>query len=231
MGCSQTLNCTTVIPSPIPATPVTSCSSGYTLTNGTCTAPATAANPVYSCSSGTLSGTQCYYPAYQPAGIAATGTLTPTGTAKFTNCGQHSSMTASMCATFGYPTGYVTQLTTNRCKIGSVTYNNADFLYCQPAVMVYSCPTGYTLSGTTCYPPLVTPPPTAATLTGYSCPSGSVLSGTSCIPTTSTITTYTCGAGMTLVGTSCQADPIATCTWSDTCGLYSTSAGSALPTP
>jgi hypothetical protein len=82
---------------------------------------------------------------------------------------------------------------------------------------IYSCPSGYTLSGTTCYPPMVTPPPTPATIASYSCPAGSVLSGTTCVPTTAATVTYTCGTGMTLSGTTCIPLPILVESFTDTC--------------
>ena len=55
----------------------------------------------------------------------------------------------------------------------------------------YSCPSGYTLSGTKCN----------KTTTTYSCPSGYTLSGTKCSKTT---TTYTCASGYTLSGKKCS---------------------------
>jgi hypothetical protein len=70
---------------------------------------------------------------------------------------------------------------------GSLCYQSGN-------ITTYSCPSGYTLSGTTCYGTSSTPV--------YSCPSGYTLSGTTCYKPTST-TTYSCPSGYTLSGTTC----------------------------
>lgn len=262
--CSRTAVVT--IPGAIPATQVASCGSGYTLSGTNCTAPATASNPNYSCNSGTLSGTQCYQPAYQPPGVTATTTFAcatmqvqqtvPGGT--FTgNYIYRTSPDLTICAPVAGPTpcpginGASVKTTVagpyawvTACVIGvtsvvrgkqkiTVWSGNAGVSAgtCQPgttlgstfggfvctAPQIYSCPSGYTLSGTTCYPPMVTPPPTPATISSYSCPAGSVLSanGTTCAPTTAATVSYTCGTGMTLSGTTCQPDPLVS--WQDGC--------------
>lgn len=238
---TQTCNRTAVvtIPAAIPATPILSCGVGYTLSGTNCTAPATAANPNYSCSSATatLSGTQCYEPAYQPPGSAATATSSPSVvvTDNSTNI-PYTVMAPSPCPpgttgmlinTFTGPVT-VTNLayacwssSAAYCPAGSTyivipadygaTYWNG---FCTSPPPTYSCPSGYTLSGSTCYPPMITPPPTPANVT-YTCTSGSVLSGTSCIPTTPATVTYTCGAGSTLSGTNCKFPPITT--WQNGC--------------
>lgn len=262
--CSRTALVT--IPGAIPATQVASCGAGYTLSGTNCTAPATASNPNYSCNSGTLSGTQCYQPAYQPPGVTATTTFAcatmqvqqtvPGGT--FTgNYIYRTSPDLTICAPVAGPTpcpginGASVKTTVagpyawvTACVIGvtsvvrgkqkiTVWSGNAGVSAgtCQPgttlgstfggfactAPQIYSCPAGYTLSGTTCYPPMVTPPPTPATISSYSCPAGSVLSanGTTCTPTTAATVSYTCGTGMTLSGTTCQPDPLVS--WQDGC--------------
>lgn len=85
----------------------------------------------------------------------------------------------------------------------------------------YTCPTGYTRSGTSCYMTTSTTAPatyvgqtcpagytyTAGT-TNYTCPSGKTLVGTKCSETTTTTSaanvTYSCAAGETLNGTTCS---------------------------
>ena len=90
---------------------------------------------------------------------------------------------------------------------------------------LYTCPAGYTLSGTTCYPPRVTPPPTPATAS-YSCASGNTLSGTICqAPSYSATSGYTCSAGATLGGTLCYT-PTVSATISYSCPTGNTLYGS-----
>ena len=74
-----------------------------------------------------------------------------------------------------------------------------------PAAVGYSCPAGWTLSGTTCTQ--ATTSTTPATLAGYNCPAGYTLSGSTCSQTTATTTaatvSYSCPAGWSLSGTTC----------------------------
>jgi RHS repeat-associated protein len=74
-----------------------------------------------------------------------------------------------------------------------------------PATVGYSCPSGWTLSGTTCSQGTTTT--IAATLAGYNCPAGYTLSGSTCSQTTATSTaatvSYSCPAGWSLSGTTC----------------------------
>ena len=79
----------------------------------------------------------------------------------------------------------------------------------------YSCPSGYTLNGSTCVKT------TAATYTPgtttYSCPAGYIKAGTTCYKTiNATVTTgtgsYSCPAGYTLNGTTCYKTYVATYT-------------------
>jgi RHS repeat-associated protein len=88
-----------------------------------------------------------------------------------------------------------------------------------PAAVGYSCPAGWTLSGTTCTQ--ATTNTIAATLAGYNCPAGYTLSGSTCSQTTATSTaatvTYSCPAGWSLSGSTCTssttspATPVYTC--------------------
>jgi RHS repeat-associated protein len=88
-----------------------------------------------------------------------------------------------------------------------------------PAAVGYSCPAGWTLSGTTCSQGTTTTTP--ATLAGYNCPAGYTLSGSTCSQTTATSTaatvSYSCPAGWSLSGTTCStsssnpATPVYTC--------------------
>jgi RHS repeat-associated protein len=88
-----------------------------------------------------------------------------------------------------------------------------------PATVSYSCPAGWSLSGSTCTQS--TPSTTPATLAGYSCPAGYTLSGATCSQTSTTTTpatvTYSCPAGWSLSGATCStsstnpAAPVYTC--------------------
>ena len=88
----------------------------------------------------------------------------------------------------------------------------------------YTCPAGYTVSGSSC----VKTETTSASVASYTCPAGSTVSGSSCI-TTTTITqagspVYTCPSGSTVSGSSC----LSTETTSATVASYSCPAGSTV---
>ncbi len=78
---------------------------------------------------------------------------------------------------------------------------------CTKTTTTYTCPSGYTLSGTSCKKTTYSCPSgytlsgTSCKKTTYSCPSGYTLSGTTCSKKT---TTYSCPSGYTLSGTSCK---------------------------
>ena len=109
------------------------------------------------------------------------------------------------------------------CKDVQVAYTGTCYKYvcpsgytlsgttCTKKTTTYTCPSGYTLSGTKCTKKTTTYScPSGYTLSGtkcnkktttYSCPSGYTLSGTKCSKTTYS---YTCPAGYTLSGTKCN---------------------------
>lgn len=97
-----------------------------------------------------------------------------------------------------------------------------------PATPVYSCPTGYTVSGSNCIAPGASIP---ATVT-YTCLPGAVLQGNMCVTTTTVPATinYSCVDGSAPVAGFCVIKTAQT-SWTDTCGVYESSAGSMLPTP
>ena len=82
----------------------------------------------------------------------------------------------------------------SNCTIGTPSGTHCDL---GPADVSYSCPSGGTLSGSTC----------TITTTTYSCPSGGTLSGTTCVfpanYSATATTTYSCPSGGTLSGTTC----------------------------
>ncbi|GEM_PF-1513369 len=201
--CNRTLNVVVTQPAIIAATPIYSCGAGYTLSGTNCTAPATAAYQNYSCTSGTLSGTQCNQPPYQPPGSSAT------------------SSTSLPHSPYAGWDGFC-----RSCNPWSACPNIYGYLlaYCIPGSTTYSCPAGYTLSGTTCYPPKVTPPPIPATL-NYSCAVGSTLSGNTCVPQNIPANvTYSCGYGMTLSGTTCIPNSVITTSWNNGCATQQAAA-------
>ena len=241
-GTGQTLSGTSCVTPAVNATLNYSCPSGGVLSGTNCTPAATSASVSYSCPSGsTLSGSTCQAPAYQPAGVAATATITQSAVYVVPLCGStvEQEFVNTRCGGSGTIVGcnYGTQMLAFVCN-----------------TTTYSCPAGYTLSGSTCYPPLVTPPPTAATAS-YSCPSGSTLSGTSCqassyaatgtyscsgsttlsgsqcvTPTVSATVSYSCPSGNTLSGTSCYPPPVGA-TVSYTCPAGDTLVGTSCQPP
>jgi hypothetical protein len=229
-GTGQTLSGTSCVTPAVNATLNYSCPSGGVLSGTSCTPAATSASVSYSCPAGsTLSGTSCQAPAYQPAGVAAT--LIYSGSSwwiPYFPSQREGGFNAAIKNATSWNSSYVS------CSWFASTYIYGGYnVLCNTNVTTtYSCPSGYTLSGSTCYPPLVTPPPTAATAS-YSCPSGSTLSGTSCqassyaatgtyscsgsttlsgsqciTPTVSATVSYSCPSGSTLSGTSCYPPPV-----------------------
>lgn len=198
----STLSGTSCQPAPTTATLSYSCTSG-TLSGTQCLQPATSASVTYICSSGdTLVGTNCQAPSYQPPGVNATPVYSQSATssARFRLCGlwyDEQLFADNKCG--GAGKGIVID-----CNQGT----DSIFYACK-VLSSYSCPAGYTLSGTICYPPLVTPPPTAATPV-YSCPAGSTLSGSSCLwPSIAATASYSCPTSSSLSGTLCYPAPTA----------------------
>lgn len=108
-----------------------------------------------------------------------------------------------------------------------------------PAEVSYSCPAGWSLSGSTCSQATSSTMP--AVVTGYNCPADYTLAGTTCIQSTSTTSpatvSYGCPAGWSLSGTTCStssaspAAPVYACPggWSlsgSTCSGTATAAAS-----
>lgn len=132
------------------------------------------ATSIYSCPAGyTLSGTSCQGP-----GIAASATYTQV-------CGKLVKGNILVCTA---PNAVISNSTS--CPAGG-------YAVCAGTqTTTYSCSAGYSLSGSTCYPP-----PISATVS-YACSAGYTLSGTNCI-LVSTITAYewrlnTCDTGVIL---------------------------------
>lgn len=133
--------------------------------------------------------------------LSAVGTLIWYVTPGTASKAQADQVAANFCSAKGYAGG------TTRVAGGDMNSQEAAIMDCNQAA--YSCPSGYTLSGTMCYPSPTTPPPTSATPV-YSCPSGSTLSGSSCLwPSTAATASYSCPTGSSLSGTLCYPAPYA----------------------
>lgn len=203
-GAGQTLSGTSCSTPAVSATQTYSCPQGGTLSGAQCTPSPTAASVSYACPAGsTLNGTSCQAPAYQPPAQNA-----------------HPAWRQGpiVGAPVGQGSDYQSWVNTTCGGSGRVIeyFEWQGILYWQCNILYYTCPSGYTLSGSLCYPPLVTPPPTAATPV-YSCPSGSALNGTSCQASSyNASVSNSCPAGTTLSGTTCLY-PTAAATASYSC--------------
>ena len=86
------------------------------------------------------------------------------------------------------------------CPTGSVL-QSGQCVATQPAIATPSCPTGWTLSGSTC----TLQQTLSATVSGLTCPANYTLSGTNCVSTEAAgISGYTCPSGYSLNGTTCS---------------------------
>jgi hypothetical protein len=221
-GAGQTLSGTSCVTPAVNATLTYTCPSGGSLSGTACTPAPTAASVTYSCPVGqTLTGASCQAPAYQPAGIAATATSAPIP------------WTAGTCASAGLAlTGVTTGMLCSggACTTGCWVFFGGWITITPKYSTTYSCPSGYTLSGSTCYPPMVTPSPTTATA-NYSCAAGQILSGTSCqAPSYGATGNYSCSAGKTLSGTQCTT-PAVSATVSYSCPTGNTLTGTTCYPP
>ena len=198
--------CTLTTPTSSPASVSYSCPAGWSLSGSTCSTSTTSpATPVYSCPAGyTLSGSSCT----GSASYAATGSW---------SCNGHGTLQAYANSPSGYKCIVQSLLVTDypdphgQCQsiaasmglplVGAPLRNNGKFMDCTMGpVTVYACPSGGSLSGSTCNTTVTQ----AASVSGYTCASGT-LSGSSCISGSSApaTATYSCPAGQTLSGATC----------------------------
>jgi len=179
-----------------------SCNSGDVLSGTTCTHTyaATYESGGYSCpSGGTISGTTC---------TVSTAASYSSGGGYY-GCPSGGSLSGSSCIT---SSSYAATATTSeQCPSGTSWIPGANYPICTGyvdpvTVTTYSCPSGGSLSGSTCY----TSSSYSATYYSYSgyyyCSGGATLNGSTCT-TTYTATqgggAYTCPSGGTLSGTTC----------------------------
>lgn len=196
------------------------CASGVLSGTNCVTSSSYAATPNYYCpSGGSLSGTTCVIPASSYAATATTSTSTTQASAWWvaTRCpsqnravNQTTHLEACMvCRASGMPMlmdcsmGFTPAKPT--CTSGTLVVVSATNAYCNvtSTSIVYSCPSGGVLSGSTCNIPSSSYAPTIAS---RSCVSGGVLSGSSCTITNSSaasISSYYCISGV-LIGSQCS---------------------------
>lgn len=188
--CSQATTVTSA------ATPNYGCPAGWALSGSNCSY-SVAASPVFSCPSGfTLSGTTC------------SGTSTSAATTSL-DCRGNGSLQPLSWSPTGY---YCTTRTVNKLAYdgcpdlapSGLPYlgfrqNGTNTVACYfGPVIVYSCPSGSALSGTSC----TTPVSQQAGISSYTCSSGT-LSGGSCVTTSTANLSYSCPAGQALSGSNC----------------------------
>lgn len=172
-------------------TPDTVVVCGATTYTGTCSYAATATT-TYSCpASWTLTGTTCYQGGTCPSG----GSINYNINASTTDV----CLYAPLCFAGGslFNSNWQCQVS-HTCSAGSLNQTSDKCEYAGAGNTTYSCPSGGSLSGTTCD---TTSTYNATATTTYSCPSGGSLSGTTCtVTSTSAYTatdtyTYSCQSG------------------------------------
>lgn len=202
-----------------------SCPSGGTLSGSKCTITSNAsASTSYTCPSGyTRNGTSCYKV------YTASGSTTYSCPSGYTRSGSTCSKTTSVAATAhtsyggwvnrgtkyytssskaytGTTSKLVLQGAISGATCGSPCGNKGIWYkyiyYTRSQSTSYTCPSGYSRSGSTCYK---TTTISATANTKYSCPSGGSLSGNKCTITSSATanTTYSCPSGYSKNGTKC----------------------------
>jgi len=219
LSCNTTSNLTW---QPLGCNPVTySCPNGYVLSGQACSITIlSAAIPVYGCSSGTLSGSSCItntsYAAtanwYCPSGGSLSGTTcTVSGSySAVSGCPSSANLISGKCLCLASEYNGYDEVQVNICPSGAsallqegmVAPGRYEVVYAVYAP-VATCPSGGTLSGSTCY----TTSTYAASISSYSCNSGGTLSGSSCLilsTTAASVTSYYCSSG-TLSGSQCSA--------------------------
>jgi len=198
--------CTKKTTSTINATVSYSCPSGYSKSGTKCTKTTTdtkSASVSYSCPSGwSRSGSTCSKSTTQSRAASAStsyGGWVNNGTKYYTSSGKSYTGDTSKLVLQGAISG---------ASCGSPCGNKGIWYkyiyYTRSRYTNYSCPSGWSRSGSTCYK---TTTDTRSATASYSCPSGYSRSGTTCSKkTTSTINataSYSCPSGYTKSGTKC----------------------------
>ncbi|MBB2486349.1 RHS repeat-associated core domain-containing protein [Mitsuaria sp. WAJ17] len=165
------------------ATPTYACDSGYTLSGSSCSKSVVetkAATQTQVCPGGmTLQAGQCV------------GTATEPATLQYSCPDTSWTLSGSTCSRTTTATQAATE--TLSCTRGTLVGGQCQVPDSKPATPVYGCPdTSWTLSGSSCSKTV--PDDYAATVSGYTCPSGGTLSGSSCVVSSSVPATpsYNC---------------------------------------
>jgi hypothetical protein len=208
----QGASCITATAITSAATTNYSCLPGYVLSGANCTLTNTyAGTPVYSCSSGSLSGASCIV----NYTYAATSIISGYYCFSYINSYIIIPGPGSLISSNGYVYTVVPtihwQMPSNvyayECNTLIVNMNDqsappVEYVYVSPAppYYSYSCPSGGSLSGTTCASTTV-----VSASISYSCPAGGSASGSTCTNITTVPATifYTCPAGQGVVGSTC----------------------------
>lgn len=185
----------------VPAAESYGCPNGGTLSGSSCIGQSTVpADPVYSCSAGTLSGSQCI--SSYPVSVTYScwvGTINPANnTCQF---GSGAPVAGASCTYYGSIVQYICTapaVQTSSCPSGG-TVSGSSCVTTTTATLNYQCTQGV-LSGSNCIIDVNGP-----AVPVYSCSSGT-LSGTQCVSSSSQPATpnYQCPPGQTLNGTVCE---------------------------
>lgn len=202
-----------------------SCPSGGTLSGSKCTLTTTASSSTsYTCPSGyTKNGSSCYkvYTASSSTTYSCPSGYTRNGS----TCSKTVSTSATASTSYGgwvnqgtkYYTSSSQSYTGDTSKLvlqgaisgatcGSPCGNKGIWYkyiyYTRSKNTTYSCPSGYSRSGSTCYK---TTSVAATASTSYSCPNGGTRNGSTCTltATATSNTTYSCPSGYTRNGSTC----------------------------
>ena len=186
----------------------------YSKTTTSTANPASCASTYSGYSLSSQSGFTCYYSKTTTSTVTVAATESRTwipGTSGTTSCYQ----VAVGSKLVG---GVMQTIYENRCTTsgGTSGYYSTS----------YSCPSGYTRSGSTCYGSKTS---TATTTTTVGCPSGYTKSGSSCVKssTSTTTTTVGCPSGYTKSGNSCVKGGTATTTTTVGCPSGYTKSGNS----
>ena len=178
------------------------CGSGYSLSGTKCSKTTTTTDTKtgsYVCPSGySLSGTKCSKTTTSTETINADPVYETRNVIKGFSCKKQQCTTKTV---FSCSNGKCGNTPQTSCEyVNSTCYNSIPEKY----LSGYSCPSGYSKNGSTCYKTVSNTDTKNATFT---CPSGYTVSGTSCKKTISSTdtknATFTCPSGYTVSGTSC----------------------------
>ena len=205
------------------------CPSGDTVSNGNCVNTSTASPITNSTCPNfyTLSGSNCILSASPTVSYSCSS-----GTLSGTSCLVTTSPTVSYSCSSGTVSGttcVLTQTPTYTCPSGYTLSGTTCKLGGSRIPATANCPSGYTLSGSTCTETI------GSATASYSCPSGYTAAGsgagTTCTKTAAATASYSCPSGYTKggsgSGTTCTQTVSATTTYSCPSGYTLSGSGSS----